>query len=117
MNNYVQPGKVLSIPVTADFTKGEGYQVGAALFGVVVDTVTSGGTAQIHTEGVFTLAKTTGAAEVAARGARVYWNSTTKKATFATGGNLGVGVYIGSTAANADTTLDVLLTPGHATLA
>jgi predicted RecA/RadA family phage recombinase len=117
MNNYVQPGKVLSIPVTADFTKGEGVQIGAALFGVAVDTVTSGGTGQLWTEGVFTLAKTTGAAEVAARGARVYWNSTTKKATFATGGNLGIGVFVGATSANADTTLDVMLTPGHATLA
>lgn len=117
MNNYVQPGKVLSVPVTAAFTKGDGYQGGAALFGVVVDTVASGGTAQIMTEGVFTLAKTTGAAEVAAHGARVYWNSSTKKVTFATGGNLGIGVYVGSTSANADTTIDVLLTPGHATLA
>lgn len=115
MNNYVQPGKVLSVPVTADFTKGDGVQIGTALFGVCVDTVTSGGTAQIMTEGVFTLAKTT--AQAYAQGARVYWNSTTKKVTTATGGNLGIGVYVGSTAGSTDTTCDVLLGAGLPTLA
>mgnify|MGYP000940748645 CR=1 FL=1 len=114
MNNYVQPGKVLSVPVTADFTKGDGVQIGAALFGVAVDTVSSGGTAQIYTEGVFTLTKTSG--EAYAAGARVYWNSSTKAVTTGTGNKLGIGVVL-ATAGTADLSCNVLLGAGLPTLA
>lgn len=114
MNNYVQPGKALDITMPDAFTKGDGVQVGTALFGVAVDTYSSGDTGVIWTEGVFDLAKTSG--EAYAAGARVYWNSTTKKVTSGTGNKLGIGVVFG-TWGTADLTCKVLLGAGLPTLA
>jgi len=114
MNNYIQPGKAINVTMPDNMTKGDGVQVGTALFGVAIDTVSSGVEGVIYTEGLFSLAKTT--AQAYAAGARAYWNSTTKKVTTSTGGNLGIGV-ITSTAGTSDTTCNVLLGMGLPTLA
>ena len=114
MENYVQPGKAVDVTMPDAMTAGDGVQVGTALFGVAVDTYTSGATGAIWTEGVFDLAKTTGQAHAA--GARIYWNSTTKKTTTSTGGNLGIGVAVAA-AGSSDVTTRVLLGRGLPTLA
>lgn len=114
MNNYVQPGKAVNATMPDAMTKGDGVQIGTALFGVAVDTYTSGQEGVIWTEGVFDLAKTTGQAYAA--GARIYWNSTTKKTTTTTGGNLGIGVAVDAATSGA-TTARVLLGAGLPTLA
>ena len=114
MENYVQPGKAIDVTMPDAMTAGDGVQVGTALFGVAVDTYASGATGVIWTEGVFDLAKTT--AQAYAVGARIYWNSTTKKTTTTTGGNLQVGVAL-STAGSTDTTARVLLRSTAPTLA
>lgn len=114
MDNYVQPGKALEVTMPDAKTAGDGVQIGTALFGVAVDTVSSGAAGIIWTEGVYTLAKTTGQAYAA--GARVYWNNTTQKLTTTTGGNLQVGVAVAA-AASSDTTANVLLGATAPTLA
>ncbi len=108
MNNYVQPGKVLSgLTAPYDRTVGQGVQVGAALFGVAVDTVTSGDTdMQIDTEGVYDITK--GTAFAPAAGARLYWDNTNKQITTTSSGNLEVGVAI-QAATSAETTARVKL--------
>jgi predicted RecA/RadA family phage recombinase len=116
MRNYVQPGKVVDVINTAGaLTSGDGAQIGTALFGVAVDTYASGATAQLYTDGVFDLAKTT--AEAYAAGARLYWNSTTKLVTSATGGMLGIGVCLATAGTAVGTKARVLLRCGLPTLA
>lgn len=114
MNNYIQPGKAVAVTMPDAMTAGDGVQVGTALFGVAVDTCTSGATGVIWTEGVFDLAKTTGQAYAA--GARIYWNSSTKKTTTTTGGNLQAGVAVDAATSGA-TTARVLLGATAPTLA
>jgi len=114
MNNYVQPGGAVDVVYPDNFASGEGIQVGVGLFGVAPGTCSSGQTGPIWTEGVFDLAKTTGQAY--AGGARLYWNSSTKKITTATGGMLGVGLALG-TCGTLDTTARVKLWPVGNTLA
>jgi predicted RecA/RadA family phage recombinase len=106
MNNYVQPGKALTVTMPAAKTKGDGVQVGTKLFGVAVDTYTSGQEGVIWTEGVFDIAKTTGQAYAA--GAAVWWNDTTGKLTSGTGANLEAGVVV-SAAGSSDTTARIRL--------
>lgn len=115
MKNYVQPGCVVDAIMPGAVTSGDGVQVGTALFGVAVDTYSSGSTGQLYTEGVFDLAKTT--AEAYAAGARLYFNSTTKLVTSATGGNLGIGVCLATAGTAVGTKARVLLRVGLPSLA
>jgi predicted RecA/RadA family phage recombinase len=115
MINYVQPGKVVEAVMPGAVSAGDGVQVGTALFGVAVDSYASGATGQLYTEGVFDLAKTT--AEAYAAGARLYFNSTTKLVTTATGGMLGIGVCLATAGTAVGTKVRTLLGVGLPTLA
>lgn len=115
MKNYVQPGNVIDALMPAVVTSGDGVQVGTALFGVAVDSYASGATGQLYTRGVFDLAKTT--AEAYAAGARLYWNSTTKLVTTATGGMLGIGVCLATAGTAVGVKARCLLGVGLPTLA
>jgi predicted RecA/RadA family phage recombinase len=115
MRNFVQPGTIVDALMPAAVTSGDGVQVGTALFGVAVDTYASGATGQLCTDGVFDLAKTT--AEAYAAGARLYWNSTTKLVTSATGGNIGIGVALATAGTAVGTKVRTLLRVGLPTLA
>lgn len=108
MNNYVQPGKVLTgLTAPYDRTVGQGVQVGASLFGVVVDSVSSAAAdMKIDTEGVFDITK--GTAFAPAAGARLYWDNTNKWLTTGTAGNLEVGVAV-QAATSAETTARIKL--------
>lgn len=108
MDNYIQPGKALTVTMPDAKTKGDGVQVGTKLFGVAVETYTSGAEGVMWTEGVFDLAKTTGQAYAA--GAAVWWNDTTAKVTSGTGANIEAGVVV-QAAASSDTTARVRIGP------
>lgn len=108
MNNYVQPGGALTVTMPAAKTKGDGVQVGTKLFGIAVDSYSSGATGVIWTAGVFDIAKTT--AQAYAAGDAVWWNNTTAKLTSGTGANIEAGVVI-STAGSSDTTARVRVGP------
>lgn len=108
MNNYVQPGGALDVTMPGAKTKGDGVLVGSRLFGVAVDTYSSGATGVIWTAGVFDIAKTTGQAYAA--GASVWWNDTTAKVTSGTGANIEAGVVIVA-AASGDTTARIRVGP------
>ena len=92
MNNYVQPGNALQVTMPAAKTKGDAVLVGTKLFGVAVDTYSSGQEGVIWTSGVFDIAKTTGQAYAA--GAAVWWNDTTARLTSGTGANVEAGVVV-----------------------
>ena len=101
MNNYIQPGAALEVTMPGAKTKGDGVLVGSRLFGVAVDTYTSGAAGIIWTQGVFDIAKTTG--EAYAAGALVWWNNTTAKVMSGTGANVEVGVVVVAATSGATT--------------
>lgn len=114
MKNYLQGDD--RAPVTAPYAvaSGAGCLVGS-IFGVATTAIASGARGILALEGVFTLAKATGAAWT--EGARLYWDDSAKNVTTnaAAGANKLIGVAIlpsinGAMPATGDTTGTVLLT-------
>lgn len=106
MKNYVQPGKTVPIVAGTSTAAGEIEVVGAGIFGVATTDIASGGSGEIVTEGVFDLAKVSGASTSLAAGAVVYWNNSGKTVTTSSTSNTKVGAVL-APAANADTTVRV----------
>jgi predicted RecA/RadA family phage recombinase len=103
MNNYIQDGERIDITAPYAVSTGGGCLVGTCLFGIAVDTYSSGSAGVIATEGVFDIAKATGVSFAA--GARVYWDDTNKVCTTSgTGTSLEVARAI-TTAGTAATTV------------
>ena len=88
MQNYVQPGDVVSVVAPYALTGGQGALVGN-LFGVAVASAASGATVQLLTEGVATLAKNS--AEAWTVGLRLYWDNTAKVVTLTSTANTLIG--------------------------
>lgn len=107
MTNYVNEGENLQITAPYDCDAGEGALVGK-IFGVAVNDVLSGASGVFATEGVFDIAKTTGAITL---GAPVYWDIANKYCTATANGNALIG-YCVSAAGSDDTTVRVKLHGG-----
>lgn len=111
MKNYIQEGAVLRMTAPYDVASGDGLLVGS-LFGVAQITALSGVVLDAAIEGVFELAKTTGAAWT--EGAKLYWDDSTKKCTVTASTNKQIGVAVlpasGTMPASGDTTGPVRLT-------
>lgn len=78
MQNFQQPGEVVTMAAPYDRTSGQGALIGH-LFGVAVSTVLNGVVGEFKTTGVFTLAKTS--AQAWTVGALLYWDDTNKLVT------------------------------------
>lgn len=104
--NFKQDGSVLTLTPAADVAAGTGYLFGTALFGVALNTVTSGTAGQFKTDGVFELPKTSALA--IAVGDRVYWDATNKVVNKTTVGQECIGVAV-SAASNPSATVLVKL--------
>ena len=109
MQNYVQPGNVVTITAPAGgVTSGVGVLIGTNLFGVATVTAAVGVQAEVLIEGVVELAKTSALA--ISIGDAVWWDNT-NKVVFKTGtGNKAVG-YAVTAAANPSPTVRVKLCP------
>jgi predicted RecA/RadA family phage recombinase len=89
MNNYLQPGNVVTLTAPAGgVTSGTGYKIGQ-LFVVATNDADATDPFEGMTTGVFTLPKTTGTAWT--EGALLYWDDSTDKATTVAAGNLLIG--------------------------
>jgi predicted RecA/RadA family phage recombinase len=88
MKNFIQPGRIITVPAPADITSGSGVLVGA-IFGVSCTDAKSGDDIEIATEGVFELAKTS--AQAWTVGAKVYWDDTAKAVTTTATSNTLIG--------------------------
>lgn len=114
MKNFVQPGLTLTLTAPYDVAAGACALVGA-IFGVAASAVVSGARGEFDTQGVFDLAKTTGAAWT--EGAPIYWDNSGKKCTTTGTSNTLVGLALlddvkGSMPASGDTVGRVKLLPG-----
>lgn len=106
MKNYVQDGRQLTVPAPYAVASGVGCLVGS-LFGVTVGAAAINDPVEIQTDGVFIMAKATGAAWTV--GARIYWDDAAKNCTTTASTNKLVGVAAAA-AASGDTTGNVRLT-------
>jgi predicted RecA/RadA family phage recombinase len=91
MKNYVQPGKTITATAPYDRLSGQGAKI-AGIFGVAATDILSTKTGEFDLEGVFDLAKATGAAWT--EGQAIYWDDTAKNCTPTVGSNLKIGVAI-----------------------
>jgi len=78
MKNYLGPDSPINIVAAADFVSGT-FVVQGSLVGVWGASGSSGDLAALHTEGVFTLPKTT--SEAWTSGQALFWNTATSKFT------------------------------------
>lgn len=112
MKNYLQGDDRVTVTAPYAVASGAGCLVGS-IFGVAAAAIASGAKGIVVLEGVFTLAKATGAAWT--EGARVYWDDSAKNCTLTASTNKLIGVAIlppsgGAMPASGDTTGTVLLT-------
>lgn len=106
MDTFIQPGHQVSVPAPADVASGQGVLVGS-LFGVAVHDAQTGADVEVALQGVYRMAKATGAAWTI--GARLYWDDTAKNLTTTASTNKLVGVAMAA-AGSADTTGLIRLT-------
>lgn len=90
MQNYIQPGEVLSLTPAADVFSGQGYLFGTALFGVATVDVANGAIGAFRTEGHVLIAKTSALAIT--RGDLLYWDAANKVVNKTSAGQRCVGV-------------------------
>lgn len=110
MKNFVQPGAAIDVASTPSggYTAGLFYVYGI-LGGVAALTSLEAEENVLHTEGVFTLVKTT--SQVWALGELLYWDPATSKFTNVPGELTAYGV-VAKAAGSADTTGNVKLSGG-----
>jgi predicted RecA/RadA family phage recombinase len=115
MQNFIHPGKLLTVTAPYALTSGHGCLVGS-IFGISCGAYDiSDPLAQIEVEGVFEIAKT--AANTFIQGALVYWDDSTHTATSTAGGNTLIGVCekaASSTAAGSVVRTKLAGTPNYA---
>lgn len=105
--NFIQVGDNLALAAPYAVSSGGGALVGAT-FGVAVTDLANAEVGTFLLEGVFSLAKKTGASTGGAQGAKAYWIAADKVVTAASSGNTLIGVF-GATAADGDATAAVRL--------
>ncbi len=102
----IQSGHSLTVTAPAAVLSGAGVLVGTALFGVANNDAASGATdLEIQVDGVWDLAKATGALAV---GDLIYWDNGAKNVTATSSGNTKIGVVVAA-AASGDATARVRL--------
>lgn len=106
MRNFIQPGKVISLPAPYAVTSGAGCLVGS-IFGVAEAPAAAGTQVPLRRFGVFTLPKATGAITL---GATLYWDDTNKVVTTTAAGNIKIGAAV-TAQASGDASVRLVLIP------
>jgi predicted RecA/RadA family phage recombinase len=107
MKNSIQEGDKLALAAPYAVSSGGGALIGAT-FGVAVTDLANAEVGTFALEGVFTLAKATGASTGGSQGAKAYWITSTKNITAVSTSNTLIGVFA-TTCADADATCTVRL--------
>lgn len=88
MKNYVQDGDTITVVAPYALNSGDGCLVGS-IFGVATSAAANGAAVEIKPEGVFDIAALS--TDVAAQGAKLYWDNTNKRLTVTSAGNTLIG--------------------------
>lgn len=100
MQNYSQPGEVVTLTAAASVVSGTAYKTGS-LIAVACVSASTGESYSAAVTGVFTLPKATG--QTWSEGSKLYWDDSGKKFTTSSGGNTLAGVALAA-AGSSDTT-------------
>lgn len=107
--NYIQHGKVMPHTLAANATTGGAVVVGE-LVGVALNSGTTGQKVELALDGVFSLAKATGAGTDITQGAPLYWDAANSRLSKTNGsGNHKLVGYAFAAASTSDTKCEVLL--------
>jgi predicted RecA/RadA family phage recombinase len=106
MNNFIQPGDVLTLDPGATVAAGVGKMFGTALFGVAVVDGVSGTASAFRTSGVVEIAKTSALA--ISVGDVLYWDAANSVVNKTSAAQRAVGVAV-EAAANPSDTVKMLL--------
>lgn len=109
MKNFLMEGRTITLPAPYPVTSGQALQVGS-IVGVASADAATGADVETVLEGVFTLAKATGAAWTV--GAIIYWDNTAKNCTTTASTNKLIGVATAA-AASGDTVGNVRLNAAY----
>lgn len=110
MNNYLQPGDVITHTPSGSVASGAAIIIGA-LIGVAQTAASSTVPGEFRVKGVVRLPKATGFAPT--QGAKLIFDSATNAfVASATAGDIVGGAVAWKAAASGDTTIEVLLCPG-----
>lgn len=101
MENFVQPGRCVTLAAPYDRSAGQGLLVGS-IFGVASNDVVSGADVEVVTEGVFNLTKV--GSQAWSVGVKVYWDDTNKYLTTTDSGNTLAGVAVAAVGSGAGAT-------------
>ncbi len=104
MNNWVQPGKTITLVAPRAIAAGGGILVGS-IFGIAKAAAANGANVETEIVGVVDLPKAAGAVT---QGQKLYWDNTNFVATTTAAGNTQIGVAT-QAAATGDATARVLL--------
>jgi predicted RecA/RadA family phage recombinase len=104
--NFIQSGKVLTIPAPADVDSG-GVVIAGEIVGVAQGAAKSGEPVDVATSGVWELPKV--AADDVELGAAVYWDEGTKLATVTVTDNARLGTATAAAGDSADTVAVMLI--------
>lgn len=107
MNNYVQPGEIVTLTASGTVTAGTVYKTGS----IIALALTSAATTERYTAqrtGVITYTRATGGSSAWTEGVAIYWDDSAKKFTKTSASNTLVGVAAAATG-DSDATGDVLL--------
>lgn len=91
MKNFIQLGETLSLPAPYNLVGGQGALIGS-IFGIAASDTPIGNSADLVTEGVFSLGKVP--AQAQALGAKLYWDDAAKLVTSVSSGNTLIGVAV-----------------------
>lgn len=105
MKNFIQKAGVVTVPAPYAVTSGQAVLVGV-LFGIAATDAANGAPVEIKREGVFDITALT--ADVAAVGAKVYWDNVNRRLTTTAAGNTLVGA-VTAAKSGTDTTARTLL--------
>jgi predicted RecA/RadA family phage recombinase len=103
--NYIQPGEVLDVTLSATITSGSGLLVSKRL-GVALTDGASGDTIAVQVKGVFNLPKLS--TDVVAQGDLLYWDNTNHRLTTTSTSNTLAG-YATAAAGSGVTTVNIAL--------
>lgn len=104
MNNWIQPGKTITLIAPRALASGAAFMVGS-IFGIAKSAAAQGANVETELTGVVDIVKAAGAVT---QGQKLYWDNTNFVVTTTSAGNTQIGVATQAAAAG-DATARVLL--------
>jgi predicted RecA/RadA family phage recombinase len=108
MADYVQHGTVIEFTPSSALSAGQPVLVGSSLLTIATQPIAANAAGSVATEGVWSIAKSTGNSTAINAGTVVYWDNANSVVTSNSTGTVRCGIAVG-TAANAASSVTMKL--------